>query len=137
MSLSISVKLYRRMRQLGCYFAEKNSMTYRDYINQSSFEQIWAHLQNQYQESDDIKTTYQRLYESVKLLPAIKTSEQITLIHDGLGEIKASGTLEPQEELIDREVNLYEGFGGDVSEIAAHLLYYCPSFVRVKITKPL
>lgn len=124
MSLSISVKLYRRMRQLGCYFAEKNSMTYRDYINQSSFEQIWAHLQNQYQESDEIKTTYQRLYESVKLLPAIKTSEQITLIHDGLGEIKASGTLEPQEELIDREVNLYEGFGGDVSEIAAHLLYW-------------
>lgn len=124
MLLSIRVKLYRRMRQLGCYFAEKNSMTYRDYINQSSFEQIWAHLQNLYQESDDIKTTYQRLYESVKLLPAIKTSEQITLIYDGLGEIKASGTLEPQEELIDREVNPYEGFGGDVSEIAAHQLYY-------------
>ncbi len=99
-------------------------MTYRDYINQSSFEQIWAHLQNLYQESDDIKTTYQRLYESVKLLPAIKKSEQITLIYDGLGEIKASGTLEPQEELIDREVKLYKGFGGDVSEIAAHLLYW-------------
>lgn len=99
-------------------------MTYRDYINQSSFEQIWAHLQNLYQESDDIKATYQRLYESVKLLPVIKTREQITLIHDGLGEIKAAGILEPQEELIDREVNLYEEFRGDVSEIAAHLLYW-------------
>lgn len=99
-------------------------MTYRDYINQSSFELIWTHLKNLYQESDDIKATYQRLYESVKLLPIIKTREQITLIHDGLGEIKASGTLGPQEELIDREVNLYEGFNGDVSEIAAHILYW-------------
>lgn len=99
-------------------------MTYRDYLAQSDFSEIWKHLENIYKESTDIKETYQRLYGAAKELPRRETSEEIRLETDYLGEVKALNTLDTQEELIDRAVVIGNGVTASPSEVAAHLLYW-------------
>ncbi len=116
--------MHRKMRHKNIYPTKKAAMTYRDYINQSTFEQIWRHLQRLYHEGTAIKATYRHLYESVKALPFTASDEKIVFERDRLGDIMAIGTLDPQEDLIDRKVIISDEISAGVSEIAAHLLYW-------------
>jgi len=100
-------------------------MKYRDYICKVSFEDVWLHIARIYKEDNFIKPSYERLYNSVILLLDCKTQEIITLEKDLLKRVKALNTLDPQEDLIDREI-VFDNQVGSMSdaEVAAHLLYW-------------
>jgi len=100
-------------------------MKYRDYISSVSFEEVWQHIARIYKEGMSIRLSYELLYESVILLPVHETHEIITLKRDMLKRIKVLNILDPQEDLIDREV-AFDNQIGNISdaEVAAHLLYW-------------
>lgn len=103
-------------------------MTYREYLNKYPFEKIWRRIKAIYSEAQELKPLYRRLYKSVKALPNCVTSEVITLVYDSRGDVRASNTLDPQEELVDREVETYilewEEEPIPDEDIPAHLLWW-------------
>jgi len=100
-------------------------MKYRDYLSNVSFEEVWIHIAHIYKESRSIRPSYEMLYESVILLPVNNTHEIITLKKDMLKHIKVLNALDPQEDLIDREVVLDNNVGNiSDAEVAAHMLYW-------------
>jgi len=100
-------------------------MKYRDYLSNVSFEEVWLHIARIYKEGKSIRPSYEMLYNSVILLLVHETQEIITLKKDHFKCIKVLNTLDPQEELIDREV-VFDNQVGSISnaEVAAHLLYW-------------
>lgn len=100
-------------------------MKYRAYLSNVSFEEVWLHIARIYKEGKSIRPSYEMLYNSVILLPVHETQEIITIKKDQFKRIKVLNTLDPQEELIDREV-VFDNQVGSISnaEVAAHLLYW-------------
>lgn len=99
-------------------------MTYREYINRVSFEDVWGLLTKIYDEKD-VKTSYELLLSSVSRLPEYKTDAKIILRKGSGGRIRIVGAPYTQEELIDREV-VFENLEKPLSdtEVATHLLYW-------------
>lgn len=99
-------------------------MTYREYLNRVSFEDVWTLLVKIYDEKD-VKLSYERLFNSVRELPSMDSEAKIVFKKDSFGRIKVEGTPAIQEELVDREVALDE-IEKPLSdtEVATHLLYW-------------
>lgn len=102
-------------------------MTYREYLQKSSFEEIFPRIIKIYGEAPEIEQLYHQLYDSVLALSRYETSEVMTIRHDSRGDILVDNSLDPQEELVDREVVFYmdpEDQAIPETDVAAHLLWW-------------
>ena len=122
-------------------------MTYQDYFRNATFEDVWKVLKEKYLEPDELKVSYNALFETIKTMPIMSeySKETIKMTLDSDFEIMVEGAPDPQEWLVGREVdidfrdwmddpNLIIEYSGkekrqtaresSTSTLAAHLLYW-------------
>ena len=104
--------------------------TFRDYINENSFEDVWTAIVEIYKEPEEIKSVYAEYYEKLKDLPFNPQKSEIKFTNKrGRGYIfgeKPSGIIDSPEYLIDRKIFLHDTEREELSssQITAILIYW-------------
>ena len=104
--------------------------TFRDYINENNFEDVWTAIADIFEEPEEIKPVYAEYYEKLKLLPSNPQKVDIKFTNNrGGGYIfgkKPSGISDSPEYLIDRNIFLHEIEREELSssQITAILVYW-------------
>ena len=103
--------------------------TFRDYITENSFEDVWTAIVEIFEESEDIKPVYAEYYEKLRALPFDPQKDDIKLVNPygrnenyHLGE-QPLGLNGAPEYLIDKKVYLGET-DLDSQKITAILIYW-------------
>ena len=103
--------------------------TFRDYVNENNFEEVWTAIVEIFEESEDIKPVYAEYYEKLKNLPFNPQKEEIKFVNPygrteyyHLGE-QPLGMNGAPEYLIDKKVYLGET-DLDSQKITAILIYW-------------
>lgn len=101
-------------------------MICKDYFISSQFEDVWHTLQTYYNEPEGVMNLYKTLFYTIRNLPVDEahSSTPMTVISDFEGKIHISGTPDPIEWLVGREVVLENAGEPSDSKLAAHLLYW-------------
>ena len=106
--------------------------TYRQYLEQTPFEDVWKVLHSQYGEDEAVKESYATLWEELKKLPKGPKGRPIWIYgiykyNSGdeaeLIRICADNILYRQEDLIDQTVKIKEELKIKAPEILAAILY--------------
>ena len=103
--------------------------TFRNYIMENDFEEVWRAIIEIFEESEDIKTVYAEYYDKLRFLPFNPQKDNIKFVnHYGrteyyhLGE-QPLGMNDAPENLIDKKVYLGET-DLDSQKITAILVYW-------------
>lgn len=100
-------------------------MTYKDFFRQSDFDEVWRTLRDVYHENEESRPLYKAVHQSVREMneDKIHSDLKIEMNRTQSGEVYVKGAPDPQEWLVDREVE--KDFEiEDVNEIVGHLLYW-------------
>lgn len=98
-------------------------MTYQDYFRNSKFEDIWTILKEVYLEPDELKASYNALYETIKTMPILPeySEETIKMVLDSDYNIKVEDAPDPQEWLVGREVEIdFDDWKDDPNQMIKH-----------------
>lgn len=103
-------------------------MIYKEYFTTSEFDDVWLTLQSYYHEPDSLRNLYKTLFYTIRNIPIaeVHSESPLKVVFDFDNMIHIAGAPDPIEWLIGREV-IFPGEDAqpyEVSEIAAHLLYW-------------
>lgn len=93
--------------------------TFREYLNDCRFEDIWQAIKEYFSESDELKPVYAEYFEKLKNLPERRCKEMIEL--SGCITRQPDGMNAAPDWLIDRRVKTSET---DSAYVSAVLLYW-------------
>ena len=100
-------------------------MTYKDFFRQSDFDKVWKTLCDVYHENEESRPLYKAVHQSVREMDEDKIHSDLKIVMNRTqsGEVYVKGAPDPQEWLVNREVE--KDFEiEDVNEIVGHLLYW-------------
>lgn len=93
--------------------------TFREYLDDCSFEDVWTQIADNFSEPAAIKPVYAEYYEKLKALPSKPVNGEIELAESP--ELQPKGMNAAPDWLIDKKVNTS---CGDSAYISAALLYW-------------
>ncbi|MBD5372353.1 MAG: hypothetical protein HDR75_03285 [Bacteroides sp.] len=105
-------------------------MKYQEFFKQSDFAEVWNILHDAYKEPEETRPLYQAVHQAIcEMEKGELHSDKRIMVHiRPSGNVQVEGAPDPQEWLVNREVEI--DFGNkcikemDINELTGHLMYW-------------